>query len=164
MDSEFLIKVFDLWQSDFVKGKPTTSVRWFDSVFYNYVGMESPECTLRQTCGDYVVIEHNGDVYSCDFFVEPQWKLGNIKNKKISDMLNSSLQHEFGENKSELPQRCRRCEWLKYCRGGCTKDRIRDPEDNGVSHFCLSYKMFFKHADVKMKEMAADWVKANYNS
>jgi len=161
---EFLIKLFDLWQADFVQGKPATSVRWFDSVFYNYVGMPSPQCTLRKKCGDYVIIEHNGDVYSCDFFVEPKWKLGNIRNRKISSMLNSSLQQEFGENKSKVPERCMRCEWLKYCYGGCPKDRIRDPKDNGVSHFCLSYKMFFKHADLRLKEMAAEWIRENYNS
>jgi len=67
----FLVKVFDLWAADFKNGVPTTSIRFFDSVFFRYVGLEPPECTLQKECGTYVVVEHDGGVYSCDFFVEP---------------------------------------------------------------------------------------------
>lgn len=102
-------------------------------------------------------MEHNGDVYSCDFFVEPEWKLGNLYDDDIMIMLNSELQNRFGELKSDLPAECVNCEWLKPCYGGCTKDRIRDPRDKGLSHFCESYKMFFNHADKRLKKMAVDW-------
>ncbi|MFH2001138.1 MAG: radical SAM protein, partial [Planctomycetota bacterium] len=74
----FLCAVFDLWIGDFDQGIPTTSIRYFDAVFHAYVGMPPPECTLLRECGTYVVVEHNGDVYACDFFVTPEWKLGNI--------------------------------------------------------------------------------------
>ncbi|MBT3227632.1 MAG: anaerobic sulfatase maturase [Candidatus Marinimicrobia bacterium] len=154
---DFLIKLFDLWQNDFEDGIATTSIRHFDSVFHSYVGLEAPECTLLKECGNYVVVEHNGDVYSCDFFVEPTWKLGNLYDDDILVMLNSEKQKEFGELKSDLPEKCQKCKWQRQCYGGCTKDRLRDPEDNGLSHFCESYIAFFEHSDVRLKELAEDW-------
>jgi uncharacterized protein len=154
---KFLCTLFDLWKADFVDGKPTTSIRFFDSVFSTYVGFESPECTLLKECGIYVVVEHNGDVYACDFFVEPYWKLGSIMDEKLIDLLNSDKQMEFGRMKAELPALCESCKWLIHCRGGCTKDRTRDPRDKKLNHFCESYKMFFEHADDFLKKLAESW-------
>lgn len=154
---EFLCSLFDLWMADFKDKKPTTSIRYFDSLFFNYVGLPAPECTLLPSCGIYTVVEHNGDVFSCDFFVEPNWKLGNVMNDALIDMLNSDKQHEFGTMKAELPVDCKTCQWLKYCWGGCTKDRMRDPRDKGISHFCQSYKMFFTHAHSRMEKLASEW-------
>jgi uncharacterized protein len=154
---EFLCSLFDLWINDFVDGVPTTSIRFFDSVFYSYVDLTPPECTLLPECGVYVVVEHNGDVYSCDFFVEPEWKLGNIMEDNLFDMLNSERQQEFGQIKANYPQACQNCEWLRYCWGGCTKDRLKDPQDKKLNHFCISYKRFFKHADDRMQQLAENW-------
>lgn len=154
---KFLIRMFDLWLADFVNGVPTTSVRHFESVFHTYVGMEAPDCTMMKECGPYVVVEHNGNVYSCDFFVEPKWKLGNVMHDRIINMLNSKTQQTFGAAKAVLPRECRTCSWLRNCHGGCTKDRIKDPEDMRKPRFCTSYKMFFKHADPTLKKMAGDW-------
>lgn len=153
----FLQKVFDLWYADFRDGQPTTSIRYFDSVFHNYVNLTAPECTLLHECGVYVVIEHTGDVYSCDFYVEPEWHLGNVMASRLSDMLNSAKQKQFGMIKTDLPQECRQCEWLTYCRGGCPKDRQRDPRDEGLNHFCQSFKMFFGHADGRLRALARQW-------
>lgn len=154
---EFLCRLFDLWLADFVQNKPSTSIRFFDSVFYNYVGLPPPECTLQEECGVYVVIEHNGNVYSCDFFVEPDWLLGNVMENNLKAMLNSDRQNKFGKMKASIPSDCKECQWLHYCRGGCTKDRLRDPRDKGRNHFCKSYMMFFEHADSTLKKMAAEW-------
>ncbi len=154
---QFLCDIFDCWKADFDGELPTTSVRYFDSVFHTYVNMPPPECTLLQECGCYVVVEHNGDIYSCDFFVEPDWKLGNLMDDKIIDMLNSPRQTEFGCWKKELPPECPSCKWLHHCWGGCTKDRIRDPADNGSNHFCQSYMMFFEHADADLRQIAEQW-------
>ena len=154
----FLIEVFDLWKADFRYGQPTTFVRWFDSLFFTYVGLPPPECTLLRECGVYVVIEHNGDVYSCDFFVEPRWKLGNVLQDRLIDLLNSERQLEFGRVKMDLPEECRSCPWLQHCWGGCPKDRQRDPRDHGVNHFCKSYKMFFEHADRHFRRLAEEWM------
>ncbi len=155
---EFLCRVFDCWKKDFKDGFPTTSVRYFDSVFHTYVGVAPPECTLLEECGCYVVVEHNGDIYSCDFFVEPDWKLGNCMEGSIVEMLNSPRQKEFGCWKSDMPSECYECEWLHHCYGGCTKDRLRDPADNGSNHFCESYKMFFSHANDDLQRLADEWM------
>ena len=158
---KFLIKLFDLWQADFDGPVATTSIRFFDSVMHKYVGLNAPDCTLLQTCGVYVVVEHNGDIYACDFFVQPEWKLGNLLEGSIVEMLNSPLQSKFGSWKAELPEKCLQCQWLRPCRGGCTKDRVRDPRDNNLNHFCQSYMMFFEHADGRFKELARDWMERN---
>ncbi|MFP4548605.1 MAG: anaerobic sulfatase maturase [Fidelibacterota bacterium] len=154
---QFLCKIFDLWKADFKDGHPTISIRLFDAVFHKYVGMEAPECTLHEECGIYTVVEHNGDVYSCDFFVEPEWKLGNIMENDLLEMLNSEKQDKFGKLKKDLPKPCLNCEWLQYCHGGCTKDRIRDPRDENMTHFCEAYKMFYKHADKTFKKLALNF-------
>ena len=154
---KFLCEVFDCWLADFRDGWPTVSVRFFDTVFHSYVGMQAPECSSMEECGPYVVVEHNGDVYSCDFFVEPRWKLGNIMQGSLVEMLNSPRQREFGRLKATLPEPCLDCLYLKICRGGCTKDRIRDPADKGLCHFCTSYKMFFGHADAEFRRLAEKW-------
>ncbi len=154
---DFLSRMFDLWMADFRNGEPTTSIRHFESVFHSYVGMQAPDCTMMKECGPYVVIEHNGNVYSCDFFVEPKWKLGNIKTHRISAMLNSKQQQTFGAAKAVLPGECRRCEWLTKCYGGCTKDRIKDPLDQRKPRFCVSYKKFFAHADSRLTALANTW-------
>ncbi len=154
---EFLCRIFDLWIADFRNGEPTTSVRHFESAFYSYVGLEAPECTLMKECGPYLVIEHNGNVYSCDFFVEPKWKLGNVMTGRLTQMLNSKQQETFGAAKAVLPGECRRCPWLTKCYGGCTKDRIKDPEDQRKPRFCVAYQMFFSHADNTLQQMASRW-------
>jgi len=154
---EFLCKIFDLWLADFQNGQPTTHVRHFDSVFYAYVGLESPQCSMMKECGPYVAVEHNGNVYSCDFFVETKWKLGNIMNNRLIDMLNSKKQRAFGAAKAVLPGECRKCPWLTKCYGGCTKDRIKDPRDHRKPRFCKAYKMFFVHADKTLRLLAESW-------
>ncbi len=154
---EFLSKVFDLWLADFKDELPTASVRFFDSVLFSYAGLTPPECTLHEECGVYVVIEHNGDVYSCDFFVEPNWKLGNVIENNLAALLNSEKQAEFGRMKAALPPECRECQWQIYCRAGCTKERLHNPQDRTLNYLCPSYKMFFRHADKRLSQMADEW-------
>ncbi len=162
---DFLIEVFDLWVKDFTpNGAPTTSVRHFDSWFALYVNMPASECTLQKECGTYVVVEHNGDIYGCDFFVDKAGYLGNInQGSTLYGALNSKGQTAFGKMKAMLPAKCKACKWLKYCHGGCLKDRVKDPQDNGHFRFCESYKMFFEHADPFMRQLAEDWKKQNPN-
>ena len=154
----FLARLFDLWMDDFEGGVPTTSVRWFDSVFFTYVNFSPPECTLLPECGVYVVVEHNGDVYSCDFFVDPRWKLGNIMEDRLTDLLNSPRQKEFGLLKYNLPRECRDCPWLRHCWGGCTKDRFRDGNGEQHAYLCPGYKIFFEHADGRLRALAQTWL------
>ncbi|MDG5798892.1 anaerobic sulfatase maturase [Marinilabiliaceae bacterium ANBcel2] len=154
---KFMIEIFDLWLNDFKDGKPTTNVRFIDTVFHTYVGLPAPECTMNKECGVYPTVEHNGEVYSCDFFVETKWKLGNIKHNKLIDMLNSKKQNQFGLLKSKIPRKCRTCSWYKHCFAGCTKDRIKDPQDSGMPRFCKSQIMFLEHADPILKKLAQEW-------
>lgn len=153
----FLCRIFDLWKADFHNGEPMTSVRHFESVFHTYVGVDAPECTLLKTCGPYLVVEHNGNVYSCDFFVESKWKLGNVMTGRLSQMLNSKQQELFASAKAILPGECRRCPWLTKCYGGCSKDRIKDPRDQKKPRFCNAYRMFFAHADASLTLLAEKW-------
>jgi len=155
-----LCGLFDLWMGDFEEGRPTTSIRFFDSLFHTYVGLEPPECTLLEECGIYVVVEHNGDVYSCDFFVEPRWKLGNVETDDLTELLNSSRQRAFGRVKAALAEECRRCAWLPHCRGGCPKDRLGESGPPRVSHLCAGYQRFFEHADGRLRELADAWMRA----
>ncbi len=153
----FLCRLFDLWLDDFEGMVATTSIRFFDSLFHLYLDLAAPDCTLLKECGVYVVVEHNGDVYACDFFVNPGWRLGNVAEGRLIDMLNSSLQNKFGQMKAELSEECRRCRWLRYCRGGCTKHRLNYRSGRKLDYFCQSYKMFFEYADERFKKLASEW-------
>lgn len=157
----FLCRVFDLWLDDIDGLEAKTSIRFFDSLFHIYVGLPAPECTVLKECGVYVVIEHNGDVFACDFFVSPEWKLGNILSGRLIDMLNSASQSRFGRLKADLPDDCKNCPWLYACWGGCTKDRIHNPSNRRLNYFCQSYKMFFGYAEERFKELAASWKRQN---
>jgi uncharacterized protein len=151
----FLCRIFDLWLADFSGGRPATSVRFFESLLHTYAGLPAPECTLLPECGTYGVVEADGDFYSCDFFVEPRWKLGNILSEPMASLLNSPKQEEFGMRKANLPEACGGCPWKAKCRGGCVKDRIRDPRDGNRNHFCEGFKKFFSHADSRLRRLAA---------
>ena len=151
----FLCSIFDLWMADYANGSETTSVRHIESVFHRYVGKEAPECPLKRECGVYLVVEHNGDVYPCDFFVTPEMKLGNIADDQLIDLLNSDKMTAFGKLKTVLPVDCTTCRWKPYCYGGCTKDRVRDLRDKGDNHLCIAYKMFLAHADPMLLALAS---------
>jgi len=154
MFARFLVKLFDLWMDDADDNGFTTSVRYFDSVFYCYLGLPAPDCNLQENCGSYVVVEHNGDVFCCDFYVSDKWKLGNVLQGDLGKMLNSPLQEKFGKQKAALAKTCRECQWLKYCRGGCTKDRlIKENKNPGSDYLCQSYRAFFEHAHPRMIEL-----------
>jgi uncharacterized protein len=153
---EFMSAIFDLWIADFRDGEPTTSVRLFESLFYRYVGRTPPQCTLMEECGTYLVVEHNGDVYACDFYVDPDHRLGNIESDKLVEMMNSDQQTEFGCQKAALPKKCQQCQWLKYCRGGCPRDR-----DEQLNQFCDGLQAIFQHIDKKMRILADRWRRQN---
>lgn len=154
---EFLCRVYDCWRKDFQNSIPATSIRFFDSLFHLYVNYPAPECTLQNECGTYIAIEHNGDIYSCDFFVQPEWKLGNVMTDDLVTVLNGAKQKEFGCLKCARPPECIRCRWLAKCLGGCTKDRFHSLNP-GHNHLCAAYKMLMEHADMDMQKMAAQWI------
>ena len=157
---KFLCEVFDCWLADFKGGEPTTMVRWFESVFATYVGLPPMACTLLPECGDYVVVEHTGDVYACDFFVEPQWRLGNVLTDDLAELLNSPKETEFGQRKTRLAAECQACEWLTHCQAGCPKERWGAEGELQPSHLCEAYRTFLAHADERFKALAEAWRRA----
>ncbi len=156
---EFLCRIFDLWYGDIRDLTPGTFVRFFESVFHAYVGLKPPECTLLPACGEYVVVEHTGEVFSCDFFVETPWRLGNVLEDRLEDLLNAPRQAKFGAQKAALPGACLTCRWRPVCQGGCVKDRIRVADTRGENYFCAAFKRFFAHADSRLRTLAEAWTK-----
>ncbi|MBI9085125.1 MAG: anaerobic sulfatase maturase [Desulfobacterales bacterium] len=151
---EFLCTLFDLWIADFKDGLPTTSIRFFESLIFVYAGLTPPDCTLCDHCGTYVVVEHNGDVFSCDFFVEPRWRLGNVMSGRLDTMLNGRRQTDFGKIKGARPKACRDCPWEPVCKGGCPKDRRPTPHAGRMNYLCPGMKRFFAHADPHFHRLA----------
>ncbi len=150
----FLITVFDEWVRHDV-GK--VFVSQFDSALANWVGEQPGICVFAKTCGDAVVVEHNGDVYSCDHFVYPEYKLGNITDQTLFGLVKSERQLEFGQNKfTSLPKLCMDCDYRFACNGECPKHRFLKTADGepGLNYLCAGYKKFFAHIDPYMQFMA----------
>jgi uncharacterized protein len=152
---QFLIDIFDEWVS---RDVGNTFVLFFDGVLASYLRGRSSLCVLRPTCGDGVALEHNGDVYSCDHFVEPAHLLGNIMETSMGDLVGSEKQERFGRAKSDaLPQYCRQCKYLFTCYGECPKNRVSIAPDGepGLNWLCPGLKAFYRHTERPMQAMAA---------
>ena len=152
----FLCAVFDEWQvSDIGRIK----VQIFEEAARTAFDQEHSLCLFRQTCGDIPVIEHNGDFYSCDHFVTPAHRLGNIQKTGLADLLDDPRQLRFGQRKAELPPECVECEVLDMCRGECPKNRFAPSRDgqNRLNYLCAGYKMFFRHCTPFVQAVARQW-------
>ena len=151
---KFLCEIFDQWVvSDIGK----IFIQIFDVSLEAWLGSMPSLCIFNETCGNAMAIEHNGDLYSCDHYVFPEYHLGNIAETSMEEMVNSPFQREFGTDKRDtLPQYCLDCEVRFVCNGGCPKNRfIKTPTgEQGLNYLCAGYKMFFKHIDRPMKLMA----------
>lgn len=152
---EFLIAVFDEWLRQDV-GK--TYVQIFDVALATWMGERPGLCIYEPTCGQALVVEHNGDVYSCDHFVQPDCLLGNLHQVPLAELVNLPQQVKFGQDKRDrLPAYCLECSVRFVCNGGCPKDRIRKTPagEPGLNYLCAGYKAFFTHIDRPMRKMAA---------
>jgi uncharacterized protein len=150
----FLIEIFDEWVKQDV-GK--TFVLNFDGALAGWLDMAGTVCIFGPTCGMGMALEHNGDLYSCDHFVEPNYFLGNILKTPMVELVGSEKQRKFGQAKRDtLPRFCKQCEVVGICNGECPKNRfIATPDgEPGLNYLCEGYKAFFKHADRPMKIMA----------
>jgi uncharacterized protein len=150
----FLSAIFDEWVRQDV-GRYFIQI--FDVALETWLGLESSLCVFRETCGAAMAIEHNGDVYSCDHYVYPENRLGNIGQSPLATLVNSDRQRRFGEDKRDtLPRYCRECEVRFACNGECPKHRfLRTPDgEEGLNYLCRGYKLFFKHIDPYMRFMA----------
>lgn len=141
----FLCTIFDEWVHHDVG---EYYIQLFDATLANWVGQAPGICTMAEECGHAGVMEFNGDVYSCDHFVFPEYKLGNLHDQTIFEMMNGQRQREFSRMKKQmLPQQCRECRFLFACHGECPKNRfVRDKYGNpGLNYLCQGYYRFFKH-------------------
>ena len=149
----FLIGVFDQWIREDVGEVYVTT---FDVALGSWLGQHN-SCVVAPTCGKALVLEHNGDVYSCDHFVEPEHRLGNIADTTLQALMDSEKQRRFGQAKSDtLPKACRECPVLFACHGECPRNRFIRTEDgeDGLNYLCAGYKAFFTHVDAPMTAMA----------
>jgi uncharacterized protein len=150
----FLIEIFDEWVK---RDVGTTFVLNFDGALAGWLDMAGTVCIFGPTCGLGMALEHNGDLYSCDHFVEPSFYLGNVMKTPMIELVASGKQRRFGQDKKDtLPRYCRECDVLHICNGECPKNRIIETPDGepGLNYLCEGYKAFFKHADRPMKIMA----------
>jgi serine-type anaerobic sulfatase-maturating enzyme len=152
----FLCAIFDEWVRNDV-GR--TFVQLFDVSLEMWTGLASSLCVFRPTCGSALALEHNGDLYSCDHFVYPENRLGNIMQAPLAQMISSPQQIQFGQDKlNTLPQYCRQCEVRFACNGECPKHRFAKTPDGepGLNYLCAAYKRFFTHIDPYMRFMAEE--------
>lgn len=129
----------------------------FDWTLNSWLYGDSPACIYSKQCGKAVILEHNGDIYSCDDYMYPDYKLGNILNDDLAGLLNSETQAAFGETKEKtLTRICRECDVLFACHGDSPKHRfeVSDEGEPGQSYLCPSYKAFFRYADRLMRPMS----------
>jgi len=142
---DFLIAIFDEWVKQDVG---TFFIQYFDSTLANWMGVSPGICIQAKICGHAGVMEFNGDVYSCDHFVYPEYKLGNINNRTLTEMMYSDEQIKFGNDKyDKLPSQCKNCKYLFACNGECPKNRIikTDSGEEGLNYLCKGYYKFFDH-------------------
>ena len=152
----FLCEIFDEWVRIDVG---QSFVQIFDVALEAWVGLNPSLCVFSETCGHAMAIEHNGDLYSCDHYVYPENKLGNIMESELGQLVENDQQIKFGKDKRDnLPQYCLDCDVRFVCNGECPKHRfIKTPEgEGGLNYLCTGYKSFFNHIDPYMRFMAIE--------
>ncbi len=153
----FLCRVFDRWVRADVG---SIFVQIFDATLAGMVGVKPGVCSMATTCGHAAMMEHNGDLYSCDHFAFPEYRLGNIMESGIAEMMVSERQLKFGEAKRDnLPPTCRSCRYLNLCNGECPKNRFAiDPVDGTprLNYLCEGYRAFFRHTEPYFRFMAEE--------
>ncbi len=148
----FTCAVFDEWRKHDIG---EYFVQLFDATLANWCGVEPGVCSLSRFCGNALAMERNGDIYSCDHFVFPDYKLGNIHETPLAGMGFSERQNAFRRMKTTLPQQCRSCSWRFACNGECPKNRFAKTADGeaGLNYLCRGYRQFFSHVAPYMEQM-----------
>lgn len=158
----FLVEVFDEWVT---RDVGSVFVSQFDAALASWLGIQPALCLFAETCGDALALTHNGDLYSCDHFVEPAQFLGNITETHMVELVASQKQRAFGRAKRDtLPRHCRDCEVRFACNGECPKNRfVRTPDgESGLNYLCAGYRRFFNHIDGLMTAMATELRNGGY--
>lgn len=148
----FLRHIFDRWYND---GNPSSYVREYEEWLVAYVYGNHPSCIFGRYCNGAPVIEYNGDVYPCDYFVSPHWLLGNINSVSLERILNTKLYQRFRMKKQNFDKRCLNCRWLSLCWGGCPKFRLNEKGEHAKhSYYCSAYKDFHNYSYDKFTYLA----------
>lgn len=150
---EFMCDIFDIWIKSDVGSR---YVQLFDATLALMVGVQPSVCSLCETCGSGLTVEHNGDVYCCDHFVYPEYKIGNIHTDSLAELAYSDRQFEFGVAKRALlPRECRHCKYYRLCHGECPKHRFINDNtgEYGRNYLCEGYKLFYSHTEREMGQM-----------
>jgi uncharacterized protein len=148
----FLCEIFDMWADE----KPRQAyVRMFDDALAVVMGHDHPTCMFGPECGPYFVVEHNGDIYPCDFFVEKQKRLGNVVRDDFATLSAASRYRKFGQKKAEWNKRCSSCQYLEYCSGDCLKQRYQLGENpSALSWLCDGWQKFYGHTLPTFEKLA----------
>ncbi len=155
---KFLVETFELWWPE----RRKVRIRFFDNLAESLAGMKPGSCTMHETCDSYVVVEYNGDVYPCDFFVEKEWKLGNVNLDSWSEIARKQKRYSFATKKTLAHPECQVCEYQSICHGGCPKFRHGPHHQfEDLDYFCASYKMIFKRATGPLKAEVEKLLKQN---
>ena len=150
---KFLCDIFDIWYRQDV-GR--VFVQFIETQLALWAGLPSTLCIFAETCGTALALEHNGDVYACDHFVYPPYRIGNIAETPLRDLVWSEKARAFGQDKADsLTAECRKCPFLFACNGGCPKHRFLGSGDGPKNHLCEAYRMFFHHAGPRMRMLTA---------
>ncbi len=144
---DFLVALFDEW---YEAGFPATSVRTFDAILQSYLEVPSGLCIYSERCDNGIVVEHNGDVYPCDFYISDERRLGNVLEEPLESILARPERQAFIARKASLPSQCEGCRWRRLCNGGCPRNRTggKTPE-----YFCESHHQLFAHAEERFLEL-----------
>jgi uncharacterized protein len=139
----FLVELFEAWWPD----RRSMNIRFFDNIAEALSGLKPTTCTMHETCDSYVVVEYNGDVFPCDFFVEKPWRLGNIHGESWIEIARRPRRFQFASKKTLDHAECQACEWQSICHGGCPKFR-NGPNQRfeDLDYFCSAYKMIYAKA------------------
>jgi len=150
--ADFLCRLFNRW---FNGGSPEVSITLFENILMAYLGLAPEICIFRNQCQGYLVIEYNGDVYPCDFFVERNWRLGNLLEIPLRKIARSKKRYQFAEKKELVSQKCQNCRWNFICRNGCPRRRYIQRENfYDVDYFCEAYQKFFIYSEARFKLLA----------
>ncbi len=149
---KFYCTIFDLWMKE---GIPKVSIRFFEDLLIYHFHKQHVSCCYMENCASYLVVEHNGDAFPCDFFVYPEWKLGNIVTDDLDSLMRSPLRGKFAAMKGDLPGKCTSCDLLHFCHGDCTKFR-QGPGGryDQVSAYCEGLRMLVRHMEPHLSEIA----------
>lgn len=151
----FLCHTFDCWYKDWKEGR-YVSIRTFDDYLCHLLRLPSSSCSASGSCGHYLVVEGDGSLYPCDFYVLDPWYLGNIQSCSVEDALNFPASQAFLAAGCQRPASCTACRYAPLCRGGCK----RDWDNSGGNYYCAAYQTFFAYSITRLEEMAAAYVRS----